>query len=191
MLVAGPADPVLPLGASTPFLAALSCSLSREQLHHSDPRSAAVPLGPPMRRYAPFARDATAGRLHSRFLFLSLARSLTHPSTLVRLLPRPLFALFLSLRLIFFSLSWLLLSSLVRLPPSSPSQPLSLFLFLFQHPCDAAHTRARVPRAIHNTHGRSATLTCGVCGPTSCRGPCHVAPRPQRHAARSTDCALS
>lgn len=61
---------------------------------------------------------------------LSLARSLTHPSTLVRLLPRPLFALFLSLRLIFFSLSWLLLSSLVRLPPSSPSQSLSLSLSL-------------------------------------------------------------
>lgn len=28
-------------------------------------------------------------------------------------------------------------------------------------------------------------LLRGVCGPTSCRGLCHVAPRPQRHAARA------
>lgn len=70
--------------AFTPFLATLSCSLSRKQLHHSDPRSAAIPLGPPMRRYASFARDATAGRLYSGSLFLSssLTRSLIHPRSL-------------------------------------------------------------------------------------------------------------
>lgn len=66
-----------------------------------------------MCRYAPFARDATAGRLHLQLLFLSLAFSLfpARSPILVRLPSRPLFALFLSLRLIFFSLSSLLLFS--------------------------------------------------------------------------------
>lgn len=101
---------------------------------------------------------------------LSLARSPTHPSTLVRLLPRPLFALFLSLRLIFFSLSWLLLSSLVRLPPSSPSQSLSFS----SSPNTRAMrpTRARESRARYTTHmaGRPLLLAeCAVLPPAGDR----------------------
>lgn len=54
-------------------------------------------------------------------------------------------------------------------------------------PTRAPHTIKRLARARY-THGWPLLL--GVCGPTSCRGPCHVAPRPQQHAAR-TGCALS
>lgn len=103
---------------------------------------------------------------------LSLARSLTHPSTLVRLLPHPLFALFLSLRLIFFSLSWLLLSSLVRLPPSSPSQSLSLSFSSSSNTRAMRPTRARESRARYTTHmaGRPLLLAeCAVLPPAGDR----------------------
>lgn len=70
----------------------------------------------------------------------------------------------------------------------SPSSFLSLSFLLS---CNAAHTRAphyhsREPRARNTTHmaGRPLLLR-GVCGPTSCRGLCHVAPRPQRHTTRA------
>lgn len=72
--------------------------------------------------------------------------------------------------------------------PSPPS--LSSFLSLLLS-YNTAHTRAphyhsREPRARNTTHmaGRPLLLR-GVCGPTSCRGLCHVAPRPQRHTTRA------
>lgn len=54
-------------------------------------------------------------------------------------------------------------------------------------PTRAPHTIKRSARARY-THGWPLLL--GVCGPTSCRGPCHVAPRPQQHAARHGLCSL-
>lgn len=129
-----------------------------------------------MRRYAPFARDATAGRLHLRSLLLSLSlsRSFIHP----RLLgppSRPLFCAFSlapsNFLLIVFA------ASLHSLPPFSFACPFPpffffffLFLFLFQHPMRP--TRARESRARYTTHmaGRSLLLAeCAVLPPAGDR----------------------
>lgn len=125
MPVAGPADPVLPLGVSTPFFTVLSCSLSRKQLHHSDLRSAAVPLGPPIRRYTRFARDATADRLHLQLLFLSLIRSFTHSHSLA---PSPSFCAFSLTPSNFLLIVFVV--SLLSLPPFSFACSLPTFLSL-------------------------------------------------------------
>lgn len=183
---AGSADPVLPLGVSIPFLAILSCSsLANNSTtpthdHRRSPLSRLCAATFPLRG---MRRQADC------ICSFYLSFPLTHSRSFA---PSPSFCAF-SLTPSNFLLI-VFVASLLSSPPFSFACPLPLFslsLFLFQHPCDAAHTRSRVPCALHTTHGRSATLTCGVCGPTSCRGPCHVALRPQRHAARSTGCALS
>lgn len=170
-----------------PSLANSSTTLTHDQRRSPLARlcAATLPLRE-MRRQA----DCICSFSFSLSRFLSLSRSLAHSRSLAL---SPSFCAF-SLTPSNFLLI-VFVASLLSLPPFSFACPLLPFLslspLLFQHPCNAAHTRLRVPRALHNTHGRLATLTCGVCGPTSCRGPRHVALRPQRHAARSTGCALS
>lgn len=92
------------------------------------------------------------------------------------------FAFFLSLCLIFFTLSWSPLSSSCLLTSCSPSPFLYSLSFSLSPPflprsfSLALSTpvrcgpHARESRARYNTHGWSAALTRGVCGPTSSAG---------------------
>lgn len=188
-LEAGPADPVLPLGSPTSFFSTLSCSHSQERFHHSGSQSAAVPLGPPMPRYTIPVREMRRQADCIRGLFSS--RSL---SPLV-----PLFALFLSLHLIFPSLSLSPLSSprpLARpffsalfsllLLPFSPSLSFSLAM----RPTRAPHTitRASPARAIQHTWpvGRSCSAECAVLPPA---GDCVTWP-PGRNGTQHGLCSL-
>lgn len=176
-LEAGPANSVLLLDAPTPFCGTLLLPLPRK----TPPLRSAIGGSPPRPAYAPCSQDATAGRPHSLPLFLS---------RLLSSLPFSLFALFLSLRLIFLSLSLSLVSSPRSFFLAHPLLPPCFILSLFlspnarMRPTRVPHTIASPARAAH-----MATLTRGVCGPTSCRGPCHVAPRPQRHTAHGL-CSL-
>lgn len=183
VLRARPTDPVLPLDAP-PYCG----TISPPEVHHSDLQSAAVPLGPPM-RFA--ARNATAGRhcICGTFLFLFFSLSLScklTSSVLTCDFPR------FSFDFVQFS-SHCLASLLTSLLLIAPFLALPFYLSLLSQepramrPTRAPHTIKRLARARY-THGWPLLL--GVCGPTSCRGPCHVAPRPQQHAAR-TGCALS
>jgi len=108
-----------------------------------------------MRRYAPFARDATAD-LRSLFL----PRSLTHPRLLAR---SPSFCA-LSLAPSNFLLI-VFVTSLLSLSPFSFVCPLLFFSLslLLQHSCDAAHTRAREFRARYTTHMADRPLLLAEC----------------------------
>lgn len=171
-LGAGPADPVLPLGSPTPFFSTLSWSHSHERFHHSGPRSAAVPLGPPMPRYTISVRGMRRQADCIRGLFFSLTRPLLVP----------LFALFLSLRLFFFSLSLSLLSFPCPLSRSffffSALFPLlslylSLSFSLAMRPTRAPHTitRASPTRSTQHTWPvvRSCSAECAVLPPAGDR----------------------
>lgn len=184
-LEAGPADPVLPLGSPTPFsqrfpvptLKNDSTTLARN------------------RRQFPSARLCPA----TRSLY---ARCDVRPTVFAASFP---LSLALSSRAPFCTFSFassnfpfiVFVASLLSSPPCSfffflPSSPFSLFLSLPLFPsllqC-GPHARptlslARAPRNTTHMAGRPLLLR-GVCGPTSCRGLCHVAPRPQRHTTRT------
>lgn len=182
MLRARPTDPVLPLDAP-PYCG----MISPPEVHHSDLQSAAVPLGPPMRSLREMRRQADC--ICGTFLFLFFSLSLSYKLT--SSVPTCDFPRFF-FDFVQFS-SHCLASFLSSLLLIAPFLVLPFYLSLLSQepremrPTRAPHTIKRLARARY-THGWPLLL--GVCGPTSCRGPCHVAPRPQQHAAR-TGCALS
>lgn len=151
--------------APLPFSAAFSCPLSRKQLRHSNTRTAVIPLGPPLCtrcNVKPIAFAVIRALSLNIYICITFTPLCSFLSSLVctfslilfnfLLIPVSWRQFFLSplLVLFFFSLFY------------------SLLFFLFQQPCDAAHTRAphcltRASLALLNTHGRSRPLLLTEC----------------------------